>query len=216
MSELQVLDERQLLGKTQHELRMVANTVGRMLPSVASLTPEQLADIVLTYADTIRPTFIPLLSLTWLRVQSPEAIHACRSNLECEVGEDHPAMLDRFVTPLWEERIDHSRRMQAKQRAGVLLSYAEKSALYGVSVLALLEHTSAAFMPWLADAGRKLQLTDFTYTQMHGEADIAHAKDLTQAVVSEALLLNVTQDILVKPTQDVLHLCRAMFCVEQY
>ncbi len=216
MSSTQPLEERQLYGKTQHELREATNVVRGMLPSIATLEPEALTDIVLTYADTIRPTFIPLLSLTWLRVQSEPAQHACRVNLKCEMNEDYPAMLDRFVAPLRNAEQNHSRRMEAKQRAESLIVYAQRSGLYGVSVLALLQHTSATFIPWLADAGRKLKLNDFTYPQVLNGVNPVHAIELTHALVSEAILRNVTQDLLEKPTQDVLNLLRAIFSVKQY
>lgn len=215
MNIAQPLEERQLYGKTQHELREATNVVRGMLPSIATLEPETLTEIVLTFADTIRPTFIPLLSLTWLRLISTEAQRACQENLQCEFKENHPAMLDRFVAPLRNEEVNHARRMEAKQRADALLTFTQRSALYGVSVLALLEHTSAAFIPWLGDAGRKLKLDEFTYIQVHGEADIVHAKNLTLAVVSEAQARNVEVKLLEKPTQDVLYLLRSIFSVQQ-
>ncbi len=214
MTQTQLLEERQLYGKTKHELREATNVASGMLPSIATLESEVLTDIVLTFADTIRPTFIPLLTLTWLRATSSEAQRACRENLQDELKDDHPGMLDRFVAPLRSTEPNYARRMEAKQRADALLTYTQRSALYGVSVLALLEHTSAAFIPWLGDAGRKLKLADFTYIQVHGEADIAHAEDLTQALVHEALARNVSQDLLVQPTKDVLNLLRAIFSVK--
>ncbi len=49
----------------------------------------------------------------------------------------------------------------------------------------MLENTSPEFVPYLKELGKKVGCKDFTYTDVHGEADITHAQELYRGLVEE-------------------------------
>jgi heme oxygenase-like protein len=64
----------------------------------------------------------------------------------------------------------------------------ELSGVKNIALMAVLESTSAAFIPYLADLAKRLGCNDLTYTDVHGEADIEHANQFLEALSDEKIL----------------------------
>lgn len=161
--------------------------VDQMLPDIDQMTNEQLAAVLLTYRYTIEPVFIPWLAAAWGQCSSEAAKHASWDNLDCEMRDDHPKMLRDFTAPL-EGTYQHPR--QAIARCGALSVRVGREiatdAVSGLFVMALLENLSLTFIEWMRGAAKRLYLTDLTYLNVHGEADIAHANEFVRATDTEA------------------------------
>lgn len=179
------------LGEVMQQHR---EQVARDLPDIDLMSDEEIAVVLLTYQMVIEPNFIRWMLETWRRCRSEVAIEACRDNLVCEINENHPQMLRTFVAPAYsfEQAVTiatgRARRITRNAAFGNIDEIlAERSdALDGLLVMACLENDSIAFIPWLAKAGARLGVTDFTYTNKHGEADIHHANQFFKAVKAEA------------------------------
>jgi hypothetical protein len=161
------------------------------------MTDEELATVLLTYQGLIEPSFVPMMTQTWVRCESEVAREACRDNLDCEVNEDHPRMLRDFVAPLW--RFDVRDRVGAALRNGrPLVEALERetrlSGVHGLTVMAALENASCAFIPWMEDAAKRAGVQDLTYTQKHGVADERHAEEFLAAVEAEMQVAEVSFD----------------------
>jgi hypothetical protein len=183
------------MGDVQTALHALSEQTREILPSIPDLSDEQLARVLLVYRALVEPYFIPMLAYTFPKCRSSVAREACRSNLLCEVSEDHPRMLNDFVKPALAHLDEQSVGWYIRARGGAsqiiepLMAparFPRTFILNALVTLAALETTSQVFIPWLAEAAKRLGATDFTYTEKHGIADIAHADEFAKAVEAEA------------------------------
>lgn len=185
------------LSPTKQEMEALCGRVARDLPDIDSMSDEDLAVVLLTYDRLIRYNFVPWMTYTWIRCQSDVAEKACRDNLNCEVNKKHPWMLADFVAPARrytsiKEKAFHRANLGRNLVAGLDFAIViDDEAINGLLVMACLENASIAFIPWLAEAGRRIGATDFTYTDVHGEADIDHANEFVNAVDAERSTLGM-------------------------
>jgi len=127
----------------------------------------------------------------WLGFTTP--VHpysqwAIADNLHLEKEENHDDMLRDFAK-FCKARPEMGhydyvgssvRSVNALFQRGQLLC-----GLHGLALAAVLENTSKIFIPDLAKRAKECGCTDFTYTDKHGEADVAHSDAFRQALEKE-------------------------------
>jgi hypothetical protein len=143
--------------------------------------------IIARYVAAVAGNFIGLIGMTYPWVRHEGAQHALKDNLRCEQGHDHIGMLHDFakqagVTATTEDFDYVAGHLKAIRN---LMSYVADAGLIGLVFLAVLESTSVVFIPVLEDIGKKLDVTDLTYTKVHGEADAKHSAALVAALKAE-------------------------------
>lgn len=152
--------------------------VRRLLPNPAGLKPDRLRAIVRTYG-LFADCFVPWLTLAHDAQPPGAGRDVCRDNLLAEIEEDHPGLLRDFVAQIHGDAQPHLARCRPWMAA---IEIQCRQSIPGLAVIAGLEHASLAFIPWLKEVARMLQLGQIRYLEIHGEADIAHARELEQAL----------------------------------
>lgn len=161
-------------AKTQVE-EIVSNSKVDSRTVIARYT----AAIAVNFTDWIGKT------IPWARHET--ARHALVDNLRCESVQDHVGMLLRFAAlskalPSREEFAHTDEEVSAIRK---LFAEPATSGLSGVALCAVLENTSEIFIPDLARRAKECGCTDFTYTDVHGEADVEHSNAFTKATEAE-------------------------------
>ncbi|MCW1930506.1 MAG: iron-containing redox enzyme family protein [Candidatus Kerfeldbacteria bacterium] len=153
---------------------------------VSQLSTAQAQNILQRYAAAIDGNFIPCMAAAMLSVQSIYARSATQNNLFEELSQDHPGMLKRFLA---------SANIQPAPAAYVAVSHAvhevhkhttQMNGLKNMSLVTLCEYTSSAFIPYIAALAQKCGGTNFEYTDVHGVADIEHAKQCVYGLEMES------------------------------
>jgi len=163
------------------------------LAPVDSLTLEQVRDIIGTYRVAIEPNFIPWMQIAYETARSGVAKRVILENIGDEISQDHPSMLRNFATSSGVElRTEHYTKA-SKPVLDMWKLIDPKDGLTNVAIAATLENTSLVFIPYLAMLGKRARCQDFTYTDVHGEADIEHAQELHKGLVEEMQLANLSQ-----------------------
>ena len=130
------------------------------------------------------------MATTWVGCQSHAARTALANNAMCEIREDHPAMLSRYV----DQADNRAHRHATGGNIGSVTNNLRRlnelivpdSAMTGLIVIMLLENASLVFILEMKRWGEVLGFTDFEYVDKHGSADIAHSDELCRAVEAEA------------------------------
>jgi hypothetical protein len=176
------LDYHSIVAEQVHLARQ---RVKGILKPLENVTPEEAEIILGTYRVAIEPNFIPWIMRAYQTAQSATAKHVLLTNIHDEITQDHPKMLREF-TESAGVRISQVHYERAAQPVNDMWKlYAQENGLRAMAVAATLENTSILFIPYLRDLAHKRGGQDFTYTDFHGEADIAHAQDLYQGLVEE-------------------------------
>jgi len=159
--------------------------VREILLPLESLTGVQTKKILGCYAAAIEPNFIPWVAATTISARSLEARYAASENLRDEIEEDHQGMLRDFVTKARAQPTpNHFDEVQIYVQ-NMRRTFGSMDGLTNTALLAYLENTSAAFIPYLADLAKARGSTKYTYTDAHGVADIEHAKQFLWALGHE-------------------------------
>ena len=177
-----VMDNRLLF---KEELRTAKRCIEKVLVPVKNLTVEQARNIVGTYRVAIEPNFIPWMLRAYQTVRSDKAKKVIGQNIHDEIAQDHPKMLRDFAQSCGVIVTEEHYRRASQPVLDMWDIFAKKNGIMDLTVAATLENTSLLFIPYLAKIGRKLGCKDFTYTDVHGVADIKHARDLYDGLVEE-------------------------------
>ena len=145
------------------------------------------SEIIARYTAAIAVNFTDWLgkSLPWVRHEL--AYHTLVDNLRCESVEDHVGMLLRFarlcnVIPTPD---DYRYTEDEVRRIRELFQSPVTAGLSGLVLCMVLENTSEIFIPDLERRGMECGCDDFTYTDAHGVADVAHSRAFLKAVEAE-------------------------------
>ena len=148
---------------------------------------------LLRYRDLIQPNFVPWMSKTWVGCRSEFARATCASNLKCEIEEDHPAMLTRYVAQATGGQVKSGTYRSpnaVRSNLNQMNELIDGDALSGLVSITLLENASLVFIPEMRRWGQILGFTDFEYVDKHGVADVGHADEFRRAVEAEAAAAN--------------------------
>lgn len=158
------------------------------LPPITSLSNEQCARIIKRYSAAIGPNFVVWMAAAIVACRSVEGRFAASENVYIEVKDNHPGMLRDFAKRSQAEPDPADYTFVAPHVDRIQAEISKMSGLYLITLMGVLESTSAEFIPWLAEASRKLGNTDFHYTDVHGDADVEHADQFRWALEKEAAL----------------------------
>lgn len=185
------MEQREYKGVVDEKLDLARQRIGNALVPVGDLSESQMKDIIGTYRAAIEPNFIPWMQRAYETAKSEVARGVILENIQDEVSQDHPKMLRDFASG---SGVVLSPRHYARVSRPVLdmwRLFGNDNGLTNVAVAATLENTSLEFIPYLAEIGKRLGCKDFTYTDVHGEADIEHAEELYRGLVEEMQYANV-------------------------
>jgi len=175
-------------------MKQYTERMASLLPDVSTLSVAELRFILAKYG-----TFVELLSfwsIMWFayyRVKSEAGKEALIDNIICEGKDSHQMMLNTFLYNCWaypDQRCQEIMREALVPSWGALQrSCQQDSAFVHIVFLALAENTSLVFIPWLRKAAENVGCSDFTYTDVHWEADIKHAQLFEKALYEEKSFL---------------------------
>ncbi|MEK6852669.1 MAG: iron-containing redox enzyme family protein [Nanoarchaeota archaeon] len=146
------------------------------------LGQEKMRRMLARYAAAIEPNFIPWVAAGAISARSIQGRYAASENLEEELRGDHQGMLIDFVAQVAARPTIEDCKEVYLHVQNMRNTFREMNGLTNITLLAYLENTSAAFIPYLADAVRSLGGKDFTYTDAHGVADAQHAQQFLWAL----------------------------------
>jgi hypothetical protein len=111
-------------------------------------------------------------------------------NLRCETADDHVGMLLNFATlsGAMPERADYAHVEDDLKNVRSIFNPIQQAGLSGLALCAMLESTSEIFIPDLAERAKRLGCKDFTYTDVHGVADVAHSDGAIRALECEVTM----------------------------
>lgn len=137
------------------------------------------AAVALNFTDWIGKTY------PWARHEIAQC--ALKDNLRCEQSQDHVGLLLDFAKQAGAQATVEDFDYVSEQVAAIrkLLGKVEDAGFTGLVILAVLENASEVFIPVLEEMGRMLGVTDLTYTQVHGEADVEHSDAFVVALKAE-------------------------------
>lgn len=143
--------------------------------------------VIARYVAAVAVNFTDWIGKTYPWARHEVAQHALKDNLRCEQSQDHVGMLLNFAkqagVQATAEDFDYvSEHVEAIRK---LLGKVEDAGFTGLVILAVLENTSEVFIPVLEEMGKKLGITDLTYTRVHGEADAEHSDAFVAALKAE-------------------------------
>lgn len=143
--------------------------------------------VIARYTAAVAVNFTDWIGKTipWARHET--AYHALVDNLRCEASQDHVGMLLRFAahSKAMPDHKDYAHTYDEVASIRKLFAEPATAGLSGVALCAVLENTSEIFIPDLARRAKELGCTDFTYTNVHGEADAEHSDAFLRATEAE-------------------------------
>ena len=161
----------------------------RLNPFNQLSSPFQQRMIIGTYTLAIEPNFIQWMRIAKSYVKSSEAVNALSINLQDEINQDHRKMLRDFAqgcgfNPGFENySLCFERAMPPVLRMWEM--FAKGIGIRNLAAITILEYVSPVFIPYLEEMGKRLGCTDFTYTKIHGEADIEHSMSMRDSLMAE-------------------------------
>jgi hypothetical protein len=184
--------------------------VKESLESVENISIDQARGIIGCYAAAIGPNFVPWMAAAAVSVRSLEARFACEENIYVEIAQNHIGMLDEFAAAAGAVAPS-----EPTQNASVVRSEIGKmNGLYNLTVVALLEHTSSVFVPWLAILAKLCGSNNLEYTNIHGVADQKHAEQFLWALEHEATLHRGARKIIEHAIVDAERFLQNIFAVK--
>lgn len=161
--------------------------IKKSLPSASLLSPEQCRSIIQRYTAAIEGNFVGWMGAAAISARSIEGRFAASENLYVEMKDDHAGMLRDFALSAQAvPSIEHFADV-AEQVSSIRKLVAQMSGLKTLTLMAVLENTSGAFIPWLAELAEKCGSSNLKYTDVHGVADMEHAEQFLWAVQCEAV-----------------------------
>mgnify|MGYP001611967737 CR=1 FL=1 len=177
--------ETQYKTIVDEQLKLAKGRVSSFLVPIEKLGDTQARAIIGTYRVAVEPNFIPWMLQAYETARSQKAKRALKQNINDEISQNHPKMLRDFAQSCGVVVSEEHYRRAAQPVLEMWSLFTRQDNLRNIGIAATLESTSQVFIPYLAEIGRKLRCTNFTYTDVHGEADIEHARDLHEGLVQE-------------------------------
>jgi hypothetical protein len=150
-----------------------------------TITNEEAREIIARYTAAFEGNFVAWMAATTISTQTVQGRYAAEENIEVEMRDNHPGMLRKFAQFSNAEPSQKHYESIQKELNEIRKLVAELNGVKNIALMTYLENTSAAFIPYLAQLGKQLGCTDFTYTNVHGIADISHADQFLWALEHE-------------------------------
>ncbi len=165
--------------------RFAAATEAVRLLLSQEVTNEQARDIIAKYTAAFEGNFISWMAAITIAAQTVQGRYAAEENIEVEMRDNHPGMLRSFASLSQAQPSKEHYESIQKEVEEIRKLVGELNGIKNITLMSYLENTSRAFIPYLAGLARKLGCTDFTYTDVHGIADIDHANQFLWALEYE-------------------------------
>ncbi len=167
------------------QLDLAKQRIENALVPAVELTDEQARSIIGTYRVAIEPNFIHWMYQSYQTTKSDKAKQVIAQNIRDEILQDHPKMLRDFAQQCGVSLKEEHYRKASQSTLEMWDLFSKRNGLMNLTVAATLENTSLVFIPYLANLSKKLGCGNSIYTDVHGEADIEHARDLYEGLVEE-------------------------------
>ena len=154
------------------------------------------AAVAVNFTDWIGKT------IPWIRHEN--AYYALVDNMRCESVEDHVEMLLNFakLSDSMPNKSDYEFVEKEVQEIRKLFRDPASAGLSGVALCAVLENTSEIFIPDLAKKAKERGCENFTYTDVHGEADVEHSQAFTEATGKELTMGYHNHEIVIEKAME--------------
>ena len=154
---------------------------------VLTTDPDKAKWLISKYTAAFAINFTDWMGKTLPWVRHELARYALTDNLRCEATEDHVGMLIEFAKDCeaFPDTGNYLDTAHAVSMVRDLLKDPRTAGLAGLTMMTLLEHTSAKFIPVLERMATLCGSTNLRYTQVHGEADKKHSEAFTNALAAE-------------------------------
>ncbi len=155
------------------------------LKPIEVVSADDAKEIIARYAAAVEGNFTSWMGAALIYARTPQGEFAAKENLVVEIKDDHPGMLREFARQAQAEpSLVHYKKVN-QSVSSMRRFIGMGNGLEALTVMATLENTSAVFVPYLAALAIKRDSMDLQYTDVHGVADINHAKQFIWAVEYE-------------------------------
>lgn len=179
-------------------MKVFTEKMNDILPNIDTCSDFEIRNCISRYW-----AFVELLSFwsvmwyAYFRTKSEAWKEALMDNIDCEWKQNHQMMLDWFLLAcdaVYDKEASLLMREVLRPARIIMQKYAnQNSAFAHIVFLTLAENTSLEFIPRLAAWAKRLWCRDFTYTDVHWEADIKHAQLFEKAFYEEQSLLEISE-----------------------
>lgn len=169
----------------KEKFNRITEDIARQLPEVENIPVEKCRQIIRRYTAAFEGNFVSWMGATAISTRSVEGRYASAENLYVEMRDNHAGMLRDFAISVQAEPDEEDYKDMYVGVTEIRNLVSEMSGLKNLALMATLESTSAAFIPWLAKIAQKCGSTNLHYTDVHGEADIEHANQFVWALEHE-------------------------------
>ncbi len=174
-----------MISETQEKLERVTEQVKIRLKPVEVVSVEEAREIIGRYTAAIEGNFVPWMGAAVIYAKSPQGEYAAKENLDVEIRQNHQGMLREFAKNAnAEPSLEHYQAVD-EVVSSMRNLMGRGNGLEALTVMATLENTSGGFIPYLAELAKKRGSTNLYYTNIHGEADVDHARQFVWAVEHE-------------------------------
>ncbi len=172
------------MDTVKQSLSHVKNQVFPLLPK-GEISDDQARLIICRYIAAIEGNFVSWMGATAITARSVQGRYAASENLWVEMKDDHAGMLRAFARGAGAEPRTEDYQAVAVAVQSIRAMVGEMSGLKNLTLMAVLENTSAEFIPMIEKFAVQLGTHDLTYAKIHGEADAAHADQFAWALEHE-------------------------------
>jgi hypothetical protein len=155
------------------------------LPDIGQLSGEQRRGIIARFTAVLEGNFIYWMTGAYLSLASAQARMLILENLREEVRDSHPRMLRQFALAAQAIPTDADLLATDRDLTSVRLFVGQLSGVRIVVMMAFFEGFLQRFMPWLAELAAAQGSVEREYTDVHGVCDVAHTKELFEALAAE-------------------------------
>jgi hypothetical protein len=167
---------------TSSQIKNFSQKVSQILFPIEGLNVQSTKIILSRYKYVFEGNFITWMTSSYLFAQSLEAKQNSFENIWVEVIQNHPGLLHEFARAasinIDTDQIDESISKIREQ-------ISQQKSVYSITLMALLESSSAIFVPYLENLAISLGVKDLKYSQIHGIADIKHADQFLESLNAE-------------------------------
>lgn len=179
------MTEHKIDEKLRDKFAYATASVRDLLRPADGLTDDEARTIIKRYVAAIEGNFLAWMGGASVAARSVVSKFAADENLWVETKDDHPGMLRAFAVAAQAEPDAEDFQYIGNEVTHMRGLVSELSGLKNIAVMATLENTSVAFIPYLAALASRLGAKGLTYTDVHGEADVAHADQFLEALSDE-------------------------------
>jgi hypothetical protein len=170
------------------DIDCAVNDLAASLPNPKQLSADQRRGIIARYTAVLEGNFIYWMTAAYLAVASEQARLIILDNLREEVRDSHPRMLRKFALAAHAVPTDSDALAIHQDLTNVRLFVGRLSGVRIVIMMAFFEGFIQRFMSYLAELAAGQGSVEREYSDVHGVCDVAHTKELFNALAAEMAL----------------------------